>query len=747
MRGKNREVFPEQVEKYGGSLPCRKRNTFGFFMMKHCRNRKSAEWDLCKKLQFLYEKILSGLPRGKDDFLRSEILFFLMVSVLDLKKYLQTDAGSLWMDPFFFRQYREKVCSILPPEIREMDLFPAGSEKGDRIPPEYGRILWKTLERFVPDLIKSDPGCEWLGRIFEESLAWGKNGNKGRSSRKKTGSFYTPLPVAEYMIREGLTACFTAGAAGSVPEKEIRAWIHSTGNPLPVESLKKYRGKLLARLKSIRILDPSCGAGTFLLAAFRELIRLWETLSPAGTEEVLFQRKKFLLENSLYGMDLQFPPLQIVRFCFFLELQSPRPGRELVSFPDRTHFFCVHALLQDPENCKMDSVFDLVIGNPPYIATPSIDPEERLLYKRYYSFARGRFNLFSLFLEKSRFWMKKRAGCSVWLVPDRVLLNTQYRALQDFLMYEMDLFHFVSFDKPLFPSASVDPVILCYWNHPPVQMEQKKVFCKKNVSLSGLVSAEGVVLSPGELCGPSPGKVPGKIRSLAEKIRKHSLLLGDLLQIRDGIIQGAVGDQLFLKHPSGGIPCEKLLFGRNVSRYRIDFEGNYVHYDIPCMKALEKERSSGNAPGLRMRSPGIFRRAKILTRQTADRIIAGLDEKGEYFYANTLHGSVSCSPEYDLYFILGFLNSRLATFLYRSQSMEQGKAFAQIKIALLKRVPVPDMTPRMRKEISFAVKKILALKDFTETPEAETLSRDIDLLIYSFYRLTPEEIRLVEENS
>ena len=168
------------------------------------------------------------------------------------------------------------------------------------------------------------------------------------------------------------------------------------------------------------------------------------------------------------------------------------------------------------------------------------------------------------------------------------------------------------------------------------------------------------------------------------------------------------------------------------------------------MKSLEALYAGKGGSGLRMRKKELFCTPKILSRQTADGIIASLDEKGQYYYANTLHGSVQISGDHSLYFILGIMNSRLATFLYRCRSMEQGKTFAQIKIALLKELPVPAMGKALRVKIENLVRKILALHDSGEEPcvqeSSSVLEKEIDREIYSFYKLTPDEIRLVESS-
>ena len=102
---------------------------------------------------------------------------------------------------------------------------------------------------------------------------------------------------------------------------------------------------------------------------------------------------------------------------------------------------------------------------------------------------------------------------------------------------------------------------------------------------------------------------------------------------------------------------------------------------------MKIEESKRNGGGLRMRNPSIFERAKILTRQTADRIIGTIDENN-YYYSNTLHGTHIQNNAYDSRFVLAQLNSELLNFYYKKTTNEGGKVFAQIKIELLRLMPI-----------------------------------------------------------
>jgi hypothetical protein len=230
---------------------------------------------------------------------------------------------------------------------------------------------------------------------------------------------------------------------------------------------------------------------------------------------------------------------------------------------------------------------------------------------------------------------------------------------------------------------------------------------------------------------------------LYRKIKANSVELVSISETKDGIIQGKVEDRLFLPEKQD-MASKRLLFGGDVERYSISFHNNWVNYKPKEMMALElKRRGDGVRPGLWMREPRIFERPKILTRQTADEIIAAYDEEN-FYYANTLHGTTVIDGAYHPHYLLGILNGKLTTWYYRSNTDEEGKVFAQIKIELLRKLPIPKADAFKQQPIIQCVKKILAAKRRDVRVDTANLEKEIDSLIYELYGLTEQEISIVE---
>lgn len=394
----------------------------------------------------------------------------------------------------------------------------------------------------------------------------------------------------------------------------------------------------------------------------------------------------------------------------------------------------------DPEwMFNVKNGFDIVIGNPPYIQIKNISWDDRRSFERLFKFATGRFNIFYLFMEKSEVLMKEN-GLTTLIVPDRLMLNTQCTSLRNWLLHHVCTTLLVTFDESIFDSAVVDSVIVSYQKK---SQNQSFIKCKNKISVSDLANSKSLALpishfdeSPSQQFSLSYDET---VSSLIRKIKSASVQMMDISETKDGIIQGLVADKLFLNF-SYDNDSKKLLFGENITRYKITFQNNWVNYKPDEMMVIEKNRRGTARTGLWMRSPDIFERNKILTRQTADEIIAAYDDSS-YYYANTLHGTTITDEEYDVFFVLGVLNSKLTTWFYRTTTAEEGKVFAQIKIAILRTLPIPKVDKKKQSFIIDIVRKIITEND---NDVISLLMIEIDKLVYQLYGLTEEEIAVVE---
>jgi len=438
--------------------------------------------------------------------------------------------------------------------------------------------------------------------------------------RKRHGIYYTPRAAAERIVSDALDA------------------------------LPKLNRKTVAQL---RIIDPACGCGAFLVAAMRVLYRSFGAL-PAP--------------DHICGIELQ--PLAAETAALRLRWLY----MSLTGHPGAPRVVCADAL---KETVFPAASFDLVLGNPPFVPVGSIPEREKRRLRADYRFTNGRFNLFSLFIELGA-RLAREGGVCGWLAPDRLLLNTQGEPMRRWLLTEQRLISASPMPPRLFGGAVVDSAAVIFRREPMPPDGRVRIDDAGSVPATDVLAFPGCRIVAG-LCGNG---------TFLRTVRAHSVPLGQIADVRDGVIQGTVGDELFVKSPEQAANPKPLLTGRDIVRMKTAPHSRWIDYDPARMNALEEARRGNRANGLRMRSPEIFERPKVLTRQTADRIIAACDPAGRYYYANTLHGTAPRPGTVSPHFLAVVMNSATVDRWYRIVASESGKPFPQVKIAILKRLPV-----------------------------------------------------------
>ncbi len=227
----------------------------------------------------------------------------------------------------------------------------------------------------------------------------------------------------------------------------------------------------------------------------------------------------------------------------------------------------------DPEWMFGVEKFDVVIGNPPYVQIKQIDSDSKKRFTNSFKFATGRFNLFYLFIEITKKFSKENSTTS-YIVPDRLLLNTQCADIRKYLLTEQNINEIIAFGELVFESAIVDSIIITYSN-----TKRNKDFIKAltNCSIDSLKSLKRNEI-PYSHIENSPNNQLDlnynlEISNLVNKIRKNSELYGNICNIKDGIIQSKIPDLLFLKDKKDEY-SKKILFGRDIDSYKINWNNS-----------------------------------------------------------------------------------------------------------------------------------------------------------------------------
>ena len=142
---------------------------------------------------------------------------------------------------------------------------------------------------------------EMLGRIFENLL----------EDNKDKGAFYTPKEIVRYMCRQSLLAHLAEDEAQS--DADAIAAFLDTRDPAPLP--KPLAARLADKLRDVKICDPAIGSGAFPMGLLRELFDLRTALEPAATG-----LKRQIIENNIYGVDIEKGAVDIARLRFWLAL-------------------------------------------------------------------------------------------------------------------------------------------------------------------------------------------------------------------------------------------------------------------------------------------------------------------------------------------------------------------------------------------------------------------------------------------
>lgn len=208
----------------------------------------------------------------------------------------------------------EKEHLHIPSKIFSSD--PENPEKGDGILDIFDLYNFTVYESDPIDKeVSIDP--EMLGKVFENLLE--------ENLRKRKGTYYTPREIVHYMCQESLIN-YLINSGMSRFKVNIRNLVHF-GNFHPNESPRavilpaETSEKLDNLLKNIKIVDPACGSGAFLVGMLQEIVKARLYLSYLRNEKTNeYGLKKETIQNCIYGVDIDPGAVEIARLRLWLSL-------------------------------------------------------------------------------------------------------------------------------------------------------------------------------------------------------------------------------------------------------------------------------------------------------------------------------------------------------------------------------------------------------------------------------------------
>ncbi|ODP38731.1 hypothetical protein BFL28_00395 [Sphingomonas turrisvirgatae] len=463
-----------------------------------------------------------------------------------------------------------------------------------------------------------------LGHIFEQSIAdveqlqaeaLGQapvekktSGTSGR--RKRDGVVYTPDYVARFIVDQTLgTHCREIfaeilgqyAAKGAKADDEAIAWKSAKAER---QAWAEYRDRLTA----LRIVDPACGSGVFLIMAFDYLkaelgqvnTKLAE-LSGTGMAGDLLDPDSEILTHNLFGVDVNSESVEIAKLSLWIKTArrgkvldsldaNLRVGDSLIedaSFAYRSHGF--EWKIAFPEIFASGG-FDVVLGNPPYVRMELIKPMKPWLEKRY-EVVSDRADLYAYFFERGIKLLKP--GGRLGFISSGTFFKTGSGApLRDFLRAKATLEAVVDFgDHQIFEGVTTYPAILTMraGSPPPGHNLQ---FWKIGEMPAGSFAdafADAAKSFPQEALGRGSWELEGDaLRALRAKITAGKPTLKDvygspLYGIKTGLNEAFVIDtptkeKLCRDDPRSAELLKPFLEGKDLKRWRAESRGLWIIY-------------------------------------------------------------------------------------------------------------------------------------------------------------------------
>ena len=377
--------------------------------------------------------------------------------------------------------------------------------------------------------------------------------------------------------------------------------------------------------------------------------------------------------------------------------------------------------------------FDIVIGNPPYVAVRSgaISDADKRMYKSSFHAATGQFDLYALFMELGINILKGH-GVLTMITESTFVNNKDFAALRKLIVRENTLAVVAYLGEKVFTSASVDVTISSIL---------KKRYCKDDrisicQSYENFLENDFISIHQ-HFFDSEENNFEIKVRSnlsdlaLFEKMKEGRIRLGDIADLPRGAEFGANSDEIQnIKLNAGYYP---LLVGKDIKRYCINFAEKYIPFDRFNV-SVYKEFWIYEQPKLFIQ--------RIRNLSLKDRIVATYDQDG-YICTNTLRmlyiKEESLKKEYPLKYILALLNSTLINYIFRTLFLNK-----DIYKYQLEQIPIPVVSNKEQQPIINLVDKILAAKQVDSKTDTSEWERQIDKLVYDLYDLDDNERKLIE---
>ncbi len=589
-------------------------------------------------------------------------------------------------------------------------------------------LLYKHTYKLAKYDFSSQVDVNILGHIFENSLneiesvnaeIEGGEFDKQKSKRKKDGVFYTPKYITKYIVENTVgKLCQEKKEALGFKEEayfEVKKGTHQNTKKQLLEVLDTYREWLL----QITICDPACGSGAFLNQALDFLInehRYIDELKAKvlGGGLILSDIENTILENNIYGVDLNEESVEIAKLSLWLRTAQPR--RKL---NDLSHNIKCGNSLIDSKTVAGDKAFnwqeqfpqifanggfDVVIGNPPYVARSLDDSTKKYINKNFQT-AQYQIDLYVSFMEKGTEILNNNGAIS-YIVPNSWLKNLK---MSDCRKYVLNNLHFTVIIPNLdnvFPDASVDTLVFVAQKNPTVngkidivEIAEKQTFLKHELKQNRFLNNEEYIFDV---------EISESILPIIQKVRSEVISVGEIMDVTRGVnpydkytgqsaevIKNRAYHANFKKDESF-VPELK---GKHVSTYNYNWdEEHYISYG-EWLAAPRQEK--------------YFKGPRIVFREILGKTLVSTLIREQFIIDRSLYIARiddETQSKFIIEYIISILNSKLMSFYFRYSNNEFDTLFPKIRVAEFKKLPIKIARLEVQHKAKILVDDLLSAK-------------------------------------
>jgi len=591
----------------------------------------------------------------------------------------------------------------------------------------FEKILDEIIQKFFklnPDEHELKIG-DLFGTLYQNIIS--------REIRKNLGEFYTPPKIVNYILFN----------VGYEPFNDI--------------SRKK-------------VMDLSCGSGSFLIQVVNHLITCLlyknninsiDKLTPVNALKIMEH-----IQENIYGIDIN--PLACIFCNLNLIYSAYKILRKINNFVNSFNYLGFKIFYGDTLKFKFQEKFDFIIGNPPYLFIRNVPLNRRKLIENLKLNTNiGQYDYYQIFLEIGIELLNKN-GMLGYIVPDSILALSNRKRIRKHITENTSIKK-ICLVNEAFKKSSVSNVILILQK----VMDENS----RNSNIIQIELLENDLLKMNELTQESIRKMDYEfLVQLTEKdieimyyLNSKFPKLEDIMNnvqfdiiLSRGIELGKEGNIIYCNNCKKYMPlpkkslkciyCQKKLNKENIENILLNEISNKDKMGIgvaPFLVSMKRYKINGykyiklNYPGINYKNLEIYKDRIIIRQLNQKNLICATYDNFSLTSQSYYNLKIVKSPieEFNNYFLLGLINSRLISYFCFKAFSSYKKLFPRLLIERIKKIPIViPKTPDEKKialDITKKVRSILNLheneKDGEKMLDTRNIERELDNLVFKLY--------------